>query len=465
MTLLQELTTDYPNFSWHVHVSGHDTRGDVFWLLVFEEKQVLQSLAKRVLEMVYRFVESETAMISGAASELSGSHNARRRRAAMFDPRRASADGEPSANSSRHARFLGGGERQRSLPDPTTASALRDGSLVSSASGAAARPVASSAAPRESLEAGDASREEDAEARAAAAAVAVVDNTMEEEDDDAADSFIRTAVAGQVPVASAAHWTTAAPAAAATGAGSVLAGRGAAATNNRSFSAAAFAAAARASSLSAAVADGGQKEAVHRAVASSFRNSVPRTWRSTPHKAPIVSRQPAEIAPSKDILERVNKLINMGNVRTHLRNLMPVLGKATADALGLNVPLANTKLEWWPREDDRQLWSLRVQLPYEMRRKVDNRTQVDAVARPVTVSLPGLFCQRDKVNTDIRLEHLVVMLQMEEAARVAFEVYLSKSKPKALCGGRRHKAPSLASMGALRAAPRVVASAAELAAR
>eukprot|EP00168_Porphyra_purpurea_P006275 TRINITY_DN1772_c0_g1_i4.p1 TRINITY_DN1772_c0_g1~~TRINITY_DN1772_c0_g1_i4.p1 ORF type:complete len:211 (+),score=32.45 TRINITY_DN1772_c0_g1_i4:1331-1963(+) len=165
------------------------------------------------------------------------------------------------------------------------------------------------------------------------------------------------------------------------------------------------------------------------------------------------------------ILERVNKLINMGNVRTHLRNLMPVLGKATADALGLNVPLANTKLEWWPREDDRQLWSLRVQLPYEMRRKVDNRTQVDAVARPVTVSLPGLFCQRDKVNTDIRLEHLVVMLQMEEAARVAFEVYLSKSKPKALCGGRRHKAPSLASMGALRAAPRVVASAAELAAR
>jgi len=205
MTLLQELTTDYPNFSWHVHVSGHETKGDVFWLPVFEDKQVLQSSAKRVLDMVYRFVESGSAKISGAASELSGSHNARRRRAAMFDPRRASADEEPSASDSRRARSLGAGERQRSLHDPTTASALQGGNLVSSASGAAVRPVASSAALRESLEAGDASGEEDAEARAAAAAAAVVDNAMEEEDDEAADAFIRAAVAGQVPVASAAN--------------------------------------------------------------------------------------------------------------------------------------------------------------------------------------------------------------------------------------------------------------------
>jgi len=288
---------------------------------------------------------------------------------------------------------------------------------------------------------------------------------MEEEDDDAAEAFIRAAVAGQVSLASAANWTTAAPAAAATGAGRHLTGREAAATINGSFSAAAFAAAARASSLSAAAADGGQEEVVHRAVASPFRNSVPRTWRSTPHKAPIVARQSAEIATSKDILERVSKLINKGNVRTHLRNLMPVLGNAISDALGLSVPLAKTRLEWWPRKDDKELWSLRVQLSYEIRRKADNRVQDDDFARPVTVSLPGFFCQRDKVNTEVRQAHLVVLLQMEEAARVAFEVYLSKNKPKALCGGRRHKDPSLASVGALRAAPRVVPLASEFAAR
>jgi len=43
MTLLQKRTAAYPNFSWHDHVSGHDTKGDVFWLHVFEDKKVLKS--------------------------------------------------------------------------------------------------------------------------------------------------------------------------------------------------------------------------------------------------------------------------------------------------------------------------------------------------------------------------------------------------------------------------------------
>jgi len=58
----------------------------------------------------------------------------------------------------------------------------------------------------------------------------------------------------------------------------------------------------------------------------------------------------------------VKKLIDMGNVKTHLRNLMPVLGNAIADALGLSVPLARTRLEWWPRKADKEVWSLRIQL-------------------------------------------------------------------------------------------------------
>jgi len=80
-----------------------------------------------------------------------------------------------------------------------------------------------------------------------------------------------------------------------------------------------------------------------------------------------------------------------------------------------------------------------------MRKKADNRTHVDAFARPTTVSLRGFFCPRDKVTTDIRLAHLVVILQMEDSARVAFDVYLSKRKPKELAGGRRQQAPSLES--------------------
>jgi len=29
MRLLQGLTAEYPNFSWHLHVTGHDTKGDI----------------------------------------------------------------------------------------------------------------------------------------------------------------------------------------------------------------------------------------------------------------------------------------------------------------------------------------------------------------------------------------------------------------------------------------------------
>ena len=160
----------------------------------------------------------------------------------------------------------------------------------------------------------------------------------------------------------------------------------------------------------------------------------------------------------------MNELIDMGNVRTHLRSLMLVLGNAIADALRLSVPIARTRLEWWPRKTDKEVWSLRIQLSFEMRKKADNRTWVDAFARPTTVSLPGFFFPRDKVATDILLAHLVVMLQMEDSKRVAFDMYLSRHKPKELVGGRRHKVPSLASLGALRAAPRVAPSSAEFAA-
>jgi len=183
MTLLQALTADYPNFSWHVHVSGHDTKGDVFWLTVFEDRQVLQSSAKRVLDMVYRFVESGSAMLSGAAFELSGSHGARGRRAATVALCGGLDDGETSAGGSRRAQSLGGEERRRSVHYPTTAPDCRGWSFVRSASGSAVQPGAPSTALPPTADQGHEAGEEDAEARAAAAAAAIVDNAMEDESD------------------------------------------------------------------------------------------------------------------------------------------------------------------------------------------------------------------------------------------------------------------------------------------
>jgi len=218
MTLLQALTADYPNFSWHVHVSGHDTKGDVFWLPVFEDRQVLKSSAKRVLEIVYRFVESGSAMLSGAAFELSGSHGARRRRAATIDPSGGLADGETSVGGSRRARSLGGEERRRSMHDPTTSSDLRVGIFVRSASGTGVQRAAPSPALPTTSDEGHGAAEEDAEARAAAAAAAVVDTAMEDEsdiDDELADALICAAVSGRTPISAAANGMVAADSAAA----------------------------------------------------------------------------------------------------------------------------------------------------------------------------------------------------------------------------------------------------------
>jgi len=271
MTLLQALTADYPNFSWHVHVSGHDIKGDVFWLPVFEDKQVLKSSAKRVLDMVYRFVESGSAMLSGAAFELPKSHGARRRRAATSDPRRGLDDGEASAGGSRRARSLGGEERRRSMYDPTSASDLRDGTFVRSDSGAAVQRASPSTALPTTPDEGHGPGEEDAEARAAAAAAAVVDDATEDEgddDDELADAIIRAAVAGRTPISfltdgtlTPAATTAAAPGAAGLGARD-QAVRRAAVNNNGSSSAAVSGAAARTSSWAASTAAGGQEEAL-----------------------------------------------------------------------------------------------------------------------------------------------------------------------------------------------------------
>ena len=288
VTLLQALTADYPNFSWHVHVSGHDTKGDVLWLPVFGCRHVLESSAKRVLDMVYRFVESESAMLSGAAFELSGSHGARGRRAAMVAPCGGLDDGEKSAGGSRRARSLVGEERLRSIHGPRTASDCRGGSFVRSASGSAVQRGAPSTALPPTADQGHEDGDEDAEARAAAAAAAIVDNAMEDEidtDDKLADALIRDAVAGRTFISVAANRMVAAGAAAAATAAAALAatreqaGGGSPSTDNGSSPASAFAAADRASALAAGAEAGRQEEALRRAAVSSWLVGGPCSWR------------------------------------------------------------------------------------------------------------------------------------------------------------------------------------------
>lgn len=63
LSSLERLAADQPRLNWHVHVSGHDDSGGVFWMPLFEDPLVVRSSAGRVLGTVYRFIESAESML------------------------------------------------------------------------------------------------------------------------------------------------------------------------------------------------------------------------------------------------------------------------------------------------------------------------------------------------------------------------------------------------------------------
>jgi len=68
LTIVELFSKDNNNLNWHVHVSGYDKNGKLFWLPIYEDEAVCTSPAAHVLSMVYRYVESGSCMESTAAS-------------------------------------------------------------------------------------------------------------------------------------------------------------------------------------------------------------------------------------------------------------------------------------------------------------------------------------------------------------------------------------------------------------
>jgi len=195
------------------------------------------------------------------------------------------------------------------------------------------------------------------------------------------------------------------------------------------------------------------------AALTSGRGAGPRNWRNNPGKAPTNDRPPAAIATSAATIKLVDWLVAIGNVRTHPVTLMPLLGNAVADTIGMGVVGAKNRLEWWPRQDAKEVGPLHVELLYDPRVKSDKRARKEAFSLPIKVALPSFFCTRQA--TDIRLAHLILMLQMEEAARLAFDSFVMKHSTKELgMRGIPQQPPTLGSLATLRAAPRATPSAA-----
>jgi len=448
LRMIETLAEDYPTMNFHVHVSGFDENGDVFWTPVFEDKAVLDSSAGGVLGSVYRFVESAGAMRAASAKRIPSMRATRRLSTEKGGVGAPSIDG---AGSARRVPAKGGRCRgsdslsqiERAGESGVTKRSSDLKTELPPASGAA-RPSSTTPPTSEGVHA-----EKDAEAEAAAAAAAVLDAALAEEeaeteaDDDAAQALIRAVIntGGTVPAAD----------------GSVV---GVAPSGKTATPCTVMGSAVSAATLAAP-----QAAALEDGLSlTSVRSGVPRSWRKQPDKSPIVERRPATIGVSAATMVLVERLLAIGNVRTHLRTLMPILGKAIADTLDMSVVGAKIRLEWWPRKDEKDVWALEVELPYELRAKVDKRTRKDAFARPVKVSLPHFFCPRNRVDTDVRLAHLVLMLQMEESARVAFDNFIKANSSTELSRPRTQTPASLTSLAPLRSAPRVPPSPAELAA-
>lgn len=76
LSCIETFSTDNNNLSWHVHVSGFDKSGRLFWIPIHKDDTVCDSPAAHVLGMVYRFAESATCMQALAPSILAGSAGA-----------------------------------------------------------------------------------------------------------------------------------------------------------------------------------------------------------------------------------------------------------------------------------------------------------------------------------------------------------------------------------------------------
>jgi len=344
LELVQTLTGDYPTMNFHVHVSGFDKKGHIFWTPVFEDKAVLDSSAGGVLGMVYRYVEAAGAMSAGAATRVPSSRATRR---ASMGSGRAGACSLSGAHDAGQSRA-----RAKGLP------------LVPGVG------LAPSAGEKDEAYKIDDNNEDDPKAKAAAAAAAIVDAAIAEDDDggeqddETAEANIRAAVGslgarvlGGARLSSPASTGTGAasgsPAATAPGAVTAITGteavsgtngRGADTGDKKTFFAA----------RSATIEDG--------AALTSGRGAGPRNWKNSPEKAPIVERPPAAIAASAATIKLVDRLLAIGNVCTHPRTLMPLLGNAIADSIGMGVVGAKTRLERWPLQDAKEVWPLHVEL-------------------------------------------------------------------------------------------------------
>lgn len=367
------------SLSWHVHLSGYDETGKVFWLPVWEDVAVLQTSARRVLSMVYRFIESGPCMVGASFALLS-------------KPVKRSADVRPTSGS-----YMRGKTRA-----PTTASpggpASRAGTL-SQPPGVTAGPADEADGGKEGEDGEDVTGGTPREGTVAAAAASSVaggaagafSTLGAAQPSGAAGVAAETeAVAGTYAAAGAASARGGPPEEMASGeAGKSPAikpasGDGGTLDAGDFIEEAAAKAAAAAAAAAAAIAGDGSSSS---SSSSARRNAgrVKGVSRTAGHAAkaragsriipvcPVSEHPPPAMTPSPEAENTALELFEKSKCPlTHLRAALTVASKAIAQ--GLSIRRARLSLPWWPlRPGSKELWPLRVIVKNDVVLKADAR--------------------------------------------------------------------------------------------
>ncbi|OSX76130.1 hypothetical protein BU14_0205s0005 [Porphyra umbilicalis] len=500
--MIELFPTNNTDFNFHVHVSGYDTTGKIFWLQVFEDPNVVESAsATQVLSMLYRYVESANGMMAASGSLLAlkpASAATARDPLDLGHPLtttddelvapagggaagRGAAGGVASGGGARRegagvgGRVSGtlgdgrGGRRHAATRVGTGSDGAAAGGTIRVAGGGPIGDFAARAATASQAESADLAR-----AQAAAAAVLEADDDAGHAEDAAAGAeAVGATVASGVVLG---------------GRGVVVGGCGVAlGGGDLSGGDASLYAAGGAprpagpvdsgddvddddsgdsgdSSSSSRSASEGASDATRRGVGKPKMKQVggrPKKRQRWQRLAPVMHHAPASHIPTSDAKDLLRAMLDASTNRlTRLRCAL-VKGNA-AVAGGMSARRLRICLPWWPRQAIKDApWPLGVVVDKDLIVLACAKDSSTINTATVTAVLPKITLKR-KATARQRLAEFLLLVEKSPAARAAMEKYISGFSQSARMQGKA-RAPVLGVLSGLRTAPRIAPSPAMLA--
>jgi len=401
LRLIEVFTKNNSNFNFPVHVSGYDTTGQIFWMPVFEDPHVLESHARKVLCMLYRYVESAHCLkavaepllaVRGAPSDATGNLSV--------------AAGNPLLPS-----------------DPLTG--LESDNVGIADGEGAVTPEGT----------GDA--DADALARAQAAAAAVV---------DAAESGEGVGANGTAGAAARLN-AAAAPSSTASAARALPAGALEGANARMAMAQAAGGSGGEDTDSSSSGSSSDERRGKRRR-----RVGEPKRRRWSP-EAPIQEFQPADNIPTDASKELLKTMFDSSTDR--LTRLRVALTKGNAAlAEGMSTRRLRLCIPWWPRQRTHDVpWPRGVIVDTSLLVAARAKGASKITAATVRAVLPKATLKRNSTVAQ-RVAEFLLLAGMSQKAHLAMSKYVNGFAPTLLLSSSG-RAPPLGTLSGLRAVPRI----------